>query len=51
MSQSFRMAEIARKAMEAHHIEATVLDLSRLASEYGREIHPCKAGFSTTSAL
>ena len=27
------------------------LDLSRLASEYGRHIHPCKACFSTAAAL
>jgi multimeric flavodoxin WrbA len=28
-----------------------VLDLSRLASEYGRHVHPCKACFSTAAAL
>src|SRR5204862_7163447 len=28
-----------------------LLDLSRLASEYGRHIHPCKACFSTAAAL
>ena len=28
-----------------------MLDLSRLASEYGRHIHPCKACFSTAAAL
>src|SRR5207245_5215345 len=28
-----------------------LLDLSRLASEYGRRIHPCKACFSTAAAL
>src|SRR5213075_247441 len=28
-----------------------LLDLSRLASEYGRHIHPCKACFSTAPAL
>jgi multimeric flavodoxin WrbA len=28
-----------------------VLDLSRTASEYGRNIHPCKACFSTAAAL
>ena len=32
-------------------MEAEVLDLSRLASEYGRAIHPCKACFSTAAAL
>ena len=28
-----------------------VLDLSRLASEYGKQIHPCKACVSTSTAL
>ena len=32
-------------------MELEVLDLSRLASEYGRNIHPCKACFSTAPAL
>src|SRR6266516_3454556 len=32
-------------------VEVAVLDLSRLASEYGRHIHPCKACFSTAAAL
>jgi multimeric flavodoxin WrbA len=31
--------------------ETEILDLSRLASEYGRHIHPCKACFSTAPAL
>jgi multimeric flavodoxin WrbA len=51
MSKSFRMAQIAREAMEADDIEVTILDLSRLTSEYGREIHPCKACFSTAATL
>jgi multimeric flavodoxin WrbA len=37
--------------LAADDIEVQVLDLSRLASEYGREIHPCKACFSTSPAL
>jgi multimeric flavodoxin WrbA len=32
-------------------LETDILDLSRLASEYGRQIHPCKACFSTAAAL
>ena len=32
-------------------VEIEMLDLSRLASEYGRNIHPCKACFSTAAAL
>jgi multimeric flavodoxin WrbA len=51
MSKSYRMADIARHVMAASEIEVEILDLSRLASEYGREIHPCKACFSTAAAL
>ncbi|NBB17367.1 NADPH-dependent FMN reductase [Caulobacter sp. SLTY] len=53
MSKSWRMVEMARAAiaLEAPEIEVKVLDLSRLTSEYGREIHPCKACFSTAAAL
>ena len=49
MSKSYRLVEIARETMTG--AEVTVLDLSRLASEYGRHIHPCKACFSTAAAL
>ena len=52
MSKSYRMLEIARAAItEATPVEVDLLDLSRLASEYGRNIHPCKACFSTAPAL
>ena len=51
MSKSYRLVEIAREALVEQDIEAKVLDLSRLASEFGREIHPCKACFSTGPAL
>lgn len=51
MSKSWRLCEIARGEMTAEGLEVEVLDLSRLASEYGREIHPCKACFSTAPAL
>jgi multimeric flavodoxin WrbA len=51
MSKSFRLVEIAREAAEQDGVATTVLDLSRLASEYGRNIHPCKACFSTAPAL
>ena len=52
MSKSFRLAELAREVFAADaesHVE--VLDLSRLAAEYGRQIHPCKACFSTAAPL
>jgi multimeric flavodoxin WrbA len=51
MSKSFRLAEIAREVFEAGRAQVELLDLSRLASEYGRRIHPCKACFSTAAAL
>lgn len=51
MSKSYRLAEIAREALETDGIAVELLDLSRLASEYGRQIHPCKACFSTAPAL
>jgi multimeric flavodoxin WrbA len=52
MSKSFRLVELARQVLEAaRNTSVEVLDLSRLASEYGRKIHPCKACFSTASAL
>lgn len=52
MSKSWRLAKIAREVVEDHvGVETEILDLSRLASEYGREIHPCKACFSTAAAL
>jgi multimeric flavodoxin WrbA len=52
MSKSYRLVEIAREVFAAAaNVEIEVLDLSRLASEYGRHIHPCKACFSTAAAL
>ncbi|HEY1541553.1 MAG TPA: flavodoxin family protein [Xanthobacteraceae bacterium] len=51
MSKSFRLVEIARHALEAQGASIACLDLSRVTSEYGRHIHPCKACFSTAAAL
>ena len=51
MSKSFRLAALAEETLKAAGIETALLDLSRLASEFGREIHPCKACFSTSPAL
>jgi multimeric flavodoxin WrbA len=52
MSKSFRLIEEAKSAIEQNFgLPVRVLDLSRLASEYGRAIHPCKACFSTAAAL
>ena len=43
MSKTWRLARIARESSTAQGFEVDVLDLSRLTSEYGRVIHPCKA--------
>ena len=52
MSKSHRIVEIARGAIEQFgDVSIDLLELDRLASEYGRNIHPCKACFSTSPAL
>jgi multimeric flavodoxin WrbA len=51
MSKSWRLVEIAQETLGAAGLAVDVLDLSRVTSEYGRTIHPCKACFSTAAAL
>ncbi|MGE0004187.1 MAG: flavodoxin family protein [Parvibaculaceae bacterium] len=52
ISKSWRLAMTARKTIEAKRgFEVQLLDLSRLASEYGRVIYPCKACVSTAMPL
>jgi multimeric flavodoxin WrbA len=52
MSKTFRLAKIAQEILEAERgVETDLLDMSRLASEYGRVIHPCKACVSTAMPL
>jgi multimeric flavodoxin WrbA len=52
MSKSWRLMELGHEILAAApNVEVKVLDLARLASEYGRRIHPCKACFSTAAAL
>jgi len=51
MSKSFRIAQLANDVFVESGGMVELLDLSRLASEYGRHIHPCKACFSTAAAL
>ena len=42
MSKSYRLVEVAREIFAASRtVDIQILDLSRLASEYGRRIHPC----------
>ncbi|MFC5484176.1 flavodoxin family protein [Microvirga aerilata] len=52
MSKSYRLVDVARQVLgSAENTEVEVLELSRLTSEYGRHIHPCKACFSTAAPL
>lgn len=51
MSKSFRLVQIARRVIASAGMQVDVLDLSRLASEYGRRILPCKACVSTAMPL
>src|SRR5579862_7068210 len=51
-SKSFRLLMLAHEVIAAHpRTSVEVLDLSRVASEYGRKIYPCKCCFSTSPAL
>jgi len=52
MAKTFRIATIAREVMEKESgFEVDLLDLSNLASEFGRVIFPCKACVSTAMPL
>jgi multimeric flavodoxin WrbA len=51
MSKSYRLSKLAESVFKREGAEVDLLDLSRLTSEYGRRIHPCKACFSTSPAL
>lgn len=52
MSKTYRLAILAKGAIEkTRGFEVELLDLSRLTSEYGRKIYPCKACVSTAQPL
>ncbi len=52
MSKSWRLLTLAKEVIEAEkNFEIEILDLSRLTSEYGRNIHPCKGCVSTAQPL
>lgn len=51
MSKTFRLLNRVRDVFVPTGIETDVLDLSVLASEYGRRIHPCKGCVSTAMPL
>jgi multimeric flavodoxin WrbA len=51
LSKSFRLAAEAGDELRRAHCHVDLLDLSNLASEYGRRIYPCKACVSTAMPL
>jgi multimeric flavodoxin WrbA len=51
VSKTWRLTEIAREVVDGEGIEADVLDLSLVTSEYGRNIHPCKGCVASAMPL
>lgn len=51
MSKSYRLARLAEENLQKGGLETDFLDLSLLASDYDRHIHPCKGCVSTAMPL
>jgi multimeric flavodoxin WrbA len=51
MSKTYRLCKIAEPIFSEYGFAVDLLDLSRLTSEIGRHIHPCKSCVSTSMAL
>lgn len=51
MSKTWRLVKLAELVFAEMGFAIDILDLSRLASEYGRQIHPCKTCVATSMAL
>ncbi len=51
ISKTFRLVQLAREVLQGEQIEVELLDLSRLASEFDRHIHPCKGCVATAMPL
>jgi len=51
MSKTWRLVELAEPAFHEMDLVVDILDLSRLTSEFGKQIHPCKSCVSTSMAL
>jgi multimeric flavodoxin WrbA len=51
MSKTWRLTQLAREVVGGAGVQADVLDLSLVTSEYGRQIHPCKGCVSTAMPL
>jgi multimeric flavodoxin WrbA len=51
MSKSWRLVKIAEPIFQQMGLAVDILDLSRLTSEFGKQIHPCKSCVSTAMPL
>jgi multimeric flavodoxin WrbA len=51
MSKSWRLVKLAQPLLVEMGMAVDILDLSRLTSEFGKQIHPCKSCVSTSMAL
>ena len=51
MSKSWRLVKIAEPVFVEMGLAVDILDLSRLASEFGKRIHPCKSCVATAMPL
>src|SRR5438477_5174276 len=51
MSKSWRLVKIAEPVFQEMGLAVDILDLSRLTSEFGKQIHPCKSCVATSMAL
>jgi multimeric flavodoxin WrbA len=51
MSKTWRMLKLAEAVLAEQGIGTDILDLSRLTSEFGLHIHPCKGCVSTAQPL
>ncbi len=51
VSKSYRLCQLAEQTLVGEHAMVDLLDLGRLAAEYGRVIYPCKACVATAMPL
>lgn len=50
-SKTWRMVKFAESIFQQMGMTVSLLDLSRLVSEFGKQIHPCKSCVATSMAL
>jgi multimeric flavodoxin WrbA len=51
MSKTWRLVKLAEPVFVEMGLAVDILDLSRLTSEFGKQIHPCKSCVATSMAL